>query len=131
MGMPSAARISLFLRSWIWFILVRRQLRTTPLPAVVERLEVAPRRMGRCLPPDQLSALVARGLRLRPDSNRCLPSALVLYRLLVEQGDRPEIVIGLREDARDEIAHAWVEIDGHNIGPAPAGRRHVELARYG
>jgi hypothetical protein len=60
-----------------------------------------------------------------------LPSALVLYRLLAEQGDRPHLVIGLGVKASTHQAHAWIEIEGRNIGPSPSGRDHVELARYG
>ena len=75
--------------------------------------------------------MVRRSLRLRPKTRRCLPGALVLFRLLVEQGDRPQILIGLREDARDQNAHAWVELDGASLGPSPGDRHHIELARYG
>jgi hypothetical protein len=57
-------------------------------------------------------------------------SALVLYRLLRAQGDRAELVIGLPSDARTKDAHAWVELDGVDVGPPPGRSGHLELTRY-
>jgi hypothetical protein len=56
---------------------------------------------------------------------------MVLYRLLREQGDDVQLVIGLPLEPRDKDAHAWVEMDGHDVGPPPGRGKHVELARYG
>jgi hypothetical protein len=60
---------------------------------------------------------------------RCLINALVLFRLLREQGEAAILVIGLPEVATDERAHAWVEVDGRDVGPPPGGRGYRELAR--
>ena len=57
-------------------------------------------------------------------------SALVLYRLLREQGDEPELVIGLPQTAADKDAHAWVELGGVDVGPPPGRGTHEELARF-
>jgi hypothetical protein len=55
---------------------------------------------------------------------------LVLYRLLKEQGDEPELVIGLSEHLTDHLAHAWIELEGIDIGPRPGRDGHHELARF-
>ena len=52
------------------------------------------------------------------------------YRLLREQGDEPELVIGLPQTAADKDAHAWVELDGVDVGPPPGRGTHEELARF-
>jgi hypothetical protein len=57
-------------------------------------------------------------------------SALVLFRLLRRQGDPAELVIGLPATAADQNAHAWIELDGRDVGPAPGRNGHVELARF-
>lgn len=41
------------------------------------------------------------------------------------------LVIGLPEEPVDERAHAWVELEGRDVGPPPGRGNHVELARYG
>jgi hypothetical protein len=78
-----------------------------------------------------LSYAVDKALRIGPFRPRCLVSALVLYRLLHEQGDEPELVIGLpAAAASDHRAHAWIEFDGRDVGPSPGRGRHAPLARY-
>jgi hypothetical protein len=53
-----------------------------------------------------------------------------LYRLLRAQGDPAELVIGLTELPESPDAHAWIELDGRDIGPLPGRGHHRELARY-
>jgi Transglutaminase-like superfamily len=60
-----------------------------------------------------------------------LPSSLVLFRLLAEQGDQAQLVVGLPRPRNHHDAHAWLELDGVQLGPAPTVERHDELARYG
>ena len=71
----------------------------------------------------------------------CLPAKLrlavrirrrsqVLFQLLREQCDEAELVIGLPDDGRNRIAHAWVELDGRDGGPAPGRGTHEPLARF-
>jgi hypothetical protein len=74
---------------------------------------------------------VYRTLRLGPRQPTCLVNALVLYRLLREQGDQAELVIGLPADAADKDAHAWVELDGVDVGPPPGRSGHAEMGRFG
>jgi Transglutaminase-like superfamily len=73
---------------------------------------------------------VDRALHIGARRPSCLVSALILFRLLREQGDPAELVIGLPEDAGTKEAHAWVELDGRDVGPPPGRGHHVALARY-
>jgi len=54
----------------------------------------------------------------------------VLYRLLREQGDAAELVIGLPKNPADKSAHAWVELDGVDVGPPPGRNGHEQMARF-
>ena len=90
---------------------------------------VSPRRVAG-LSPARLRRAVERPLRIGSWRPRCLLSALVLFRLLREQGQPVELVIGLPSDAVDEEAHAWVELDGVDLGPAPGRAGHEALARF-
>jgi len=100
-----------------------------PLPLLAQELGRAPISTNR-QPPRVLSGAVDRSLRLGPFRTRCLFGALVLFRLLREQGDPVELVIGLPADARDHAAHAWVELGGIDLGPPPGRGNHSELARF-
>jgi hypothetical protein len=57
-------------------------------------------------------------------------NALVLFRLLREQGDAAELVIGLPENPGGKDAHAWVELEGVDVGPPPGRSGHDEMARF-
>jgi hypothetical protein len=61
---------------------------------------------------------------------RCLPRALVLYSLLVEQEQDPRLVLGLPTVATSTRAHAWVEIDGVDVGPSPGQDGHQPMSAY-
>jgi hypothetical protein len=123
------ARTRLAFRIWRSFVLVSIGLRREPLPALVARLgsvephasPVAPARLGHA---------VDRSLRLGRRRPRCLVGALVLFHLLREQGDPAELVIGLPPHARDERAHAWVEVAEVDAGPPPGRGAHRPIARY-
>ena len=130
--LSAPTKVWLLCRTWYWFVAVHLLLRVDTLPHVVERLrpskierpvsQINPRRLGR---------IVARALRIRGKQARCLIGALVLYRLLLEEGMTPELVIGLPADARDHLAHAWIEIDRIDVGPPPGRFGHTDIARYG
>ncbi len=124
-----AAKARLALRIWLLFPRVLVGLRRQKLPVYVAHLgERGPRRAP--LSPARLSRAVDRSLRLGSRQPRCLVSALVLYGLLREQGDAAELVIGLPQSAADKDAHAWVELDGVDVGPPPGRGSHEELARF-
>lgn len=124
-----ARKAGIAARAWFWFLAVHVWLRRRDLPGVVARL-------GRTtgsrhpVPPVRLGRGVFRALRVGPVRPRCLSNALVLYRLLREQGEPAELVIGLPAEARSSDAHAWVEIDGVDVGPPPGRGAHQELARF-
>ena len=123
-------RARLAARIWMRFVLVVVGLRREPLPALVNRLVDT---NGR-LPRDRyraatLSRAVHRSLRIGGCRPRCLVKALVLFRLLREQGEPAELVVGLLPKALDHRAHAWVELAGRDVGPPPGRFGHEEMAR--
>lgn len=126
--MTIVEKAALAARVWATYLQVRRSLRAAPLAIVVDSL-------GRTRPVErrsvgQLSRAVSRALRLGPATPRCLTRSLVLYRLLREQGDEAELVIGLPTDATTWEAHAWVEVGGIDVGPYPGRQGRQEIVRY-
>lgn len=127
--LSAVAKVKLILRiavSWAW---VGVGLRRRPVPDLVAALR-NPRTTAPALQPRRLSRVVDRVMRIGSFQPRCIIRALVLYRLLREQGSLPEVVIGLPHDPTDHLAHAWVEIDGVDVGPRPGRGNHQELVRY-
>ncbi|HYJ61412.1 MAG TPA: lasso peptide biosynthesis B2 protein [Actinomycetota bacterium] len=80
--------------------------------------------------PTRLGRTVERVLAVGPYRARCLHTSFVHFALLRSRGEEPELVIGLPERPATKDAHAWVEIDGTDVGPPPGRGQHVELARY-
>jgi hypothetical protein len=121
----------LALRVWSRFLLVAWVLRREPLPQAVARLGTASGTSPIRVPDARrLSRVVQRSLTIGSAQPRCIFQALTLYRLLREQGLPAALVIGLPDDPQDHKAHAWVELDGRDVGPAPGSRGHRELTRY-
>jgi Transglutaminase-like superfamily len=112
------------------YVRVRRGLRGVELPVAVARLGAVGEATRRRHPPSRLSRAVDRTLRAAPDDPTCLVRSLVLFRLLREQGDEAQLVIGLPERPATHEAHAWVELDGHVVGPPPGRAGHSEMARF-
>jgi Transglutaminase-like superfamily len=127
--LPLRAKAALALRIWALYPRVLAGLRREQLPALVARLGRAGGRRP-AHSPARLSRAVDRSLRLGARKPRCLVSSLVLYRLLREQGDDAELVIGLPQTPADKDAHAWVELGGRDVGPPPGRGTHEELARF-
>jgi len=125
-----AAKAALAVRIWALLPRVLVGLRRDPLPAFVARLGKAGSRGRPGHSPARLSRAVDRSLRLGGHRPRCLVNALVLYRLLREQGAAAELVIGLPASPKDKDAHAWVELEGVDVGPPPGRSGHEELARF-
>jgi Transglutaminase-like superfamily len=114
------------------YAVVRARLFREPLPGLASRLGRPKQQAGgRRHSAAQLSRAVDRTLRLGSRRPSCLASSLVLYSLLREQGDAAELAIGLRERPTDKTAHAWVELDGVDVGPPPGSHGHVALAHFG
>lgn len=118
-------------RVWYWFAVVSLGVRRYPLPNLVERLQRPSRTKPASIEPVRLGRIVQRALRLGRFQPRCVFTALILYRLLQQQGDPAQLVIGLPRDSRTKDAHAWIELDGVDVGPPPGRGHHEELARYG
>lgn len=111
------------------YVRVRLDLRKHRLPELVELYANLPPRARR-IRVSTLRKGVDRILVLPGRPLRCLPRALVLYSMAVEQGHPARLMIGLPEN-RDGIgAHAWVEIDGIEVGPSPGRDGHEVLATY-
>jgi hypothetical protein len=120
----------LWLRIVRWYLVVRVRTGREPLPKLAARIgDVGPTRGDR-IPPRQLAWAVDRTLHLGRRRPRCIFNALVLYRLLREQGDAAELVIGLPKNPADKSAHAWVELDGVDVGPPPGRNGHEQMARF-
>jgi hypothetical protein len=117
-------------RVLIAYARVRRGLRNVELPVAVDRLGDVPYRSRQHHAPWRLSRAVDRTLRVAPDDPTCLVRSLVLFRLLREQGDAAQLVIGLPEQPTSHEAHAWVELDGQVVGPPPGRAGHAEMARF-
>ena len=126
--MPEKARLAL--RVWRSYLRVRSRLRRRPLPDFVAQLGEPGRKARERHPPARLSRAVNRALRIGERRPTCLVNALVLFRLLREQGDPAELVIGLPRNAVDKDAHAWVELEGADVGPPPGRSGHAEMARF-
>jgi hypothetical protein len=121
-------KLRLLRRVWVMAARVQIELWRSPLPVVARP---AARRQGADrLPTTLLSLAVSNGLRIGPWRPRCLLRSLVLYRLLTAEGVDAELVIGLRDGARTSDAHAWVEVNGRDVGPVPGGRGYQELTRF-
>lgn len=118
-------------RVWYWFAVISLGVKRHPLPDLVERLR---RRSDTAVPridPVRLGRIVQRVLRFGRFQPRCVFTALILYRLLQEQGDAAQLVIGLPREGGTKDAHAWIELGGVDVGPPPGRGHHRELARYG
>lgn len=113
------------------FLVVSVGLWRKELAPLVRELREPPRLRLRPLRPARIGRIVARVLRLGPCRPRCLLLALVLFRHLRRQGTDAELVIGLAPEARNHEAHAWVEVEGEDVGPPPGRLGHSALARYG
>jgi hypothetical protein len=115
---------------WWSFLIVHYQLRRFPLPKAVAHLRG--RMTGYSFQPQgtRLGRIVDRLLRLGRFEARCLIKSLVLFRLLRKSGSSVDLVIGIPEATEAHDAHAWVELDGKDLGPPPGRGAHQELVRY-
>jgi len=124
----AVGKLRLLARIWALAAATQVDLWRRPLPVVVATLEPLGTRPA--LPLRTMARGIHRGLRVGPWRPRCLLRSLVLFRLLREQGQPAVLVIGLAHEARTSDAHAWVELDGRDIGPPPGGAGYEELARF-
>lgn len=123
-------RARVAVHAWLAFVTITVLLRKRPLPSVVPRLTGSGPRLLPPVPPHRLGQMVYRSLTVGPFHPRCLITSLVHLRLLRSQGHHADLVIGLSPDRHGKDAHAWVEIDGTDVGPPPGKGSHQELVRY-
>jgi hypothetical protein len=124
-------KLRLIVHIWYWFVRIRLGVNRAPMPRYVASLGDVNVRRRPAIDARLLSRAVDRCLRIGHTRPRCLYNALVLYRLLREQGDAAELVVGLPPSAPNEEAHAWVELRGSDVGPPPGREGHEPLARFG
>jgi hypothetical protein len=122
-------KFRIVLRIWTCFLRILLRDRREPLPQFISRLGRVRPQSRNPLPPLRLRGAILRALHVGPWRPTCLTNALILYRLLREQGDPAELVIGLPVEALTHDAHAWVELHGQDLGPFP-GAHHTPLARF-
>jgi hypothetical protein len=124
------ARLACHILFWFAVVSARLQRKTMPFPELVVSLGTTTPATTHPYEARTLARAVDRTLRIGERRPRCLVNALVLYRLLREQGDEPELVIGLPPSAAGHQAHAWVELNGVDVGPPPGRSGHESLARF-
>jgi hypothetical protein len=124
-------QLRLAVRIWLRYAGVRRTVGRKPLPELVAALARPGRPSTLRYRPARVSRAVDRTLKVGRARPTCLVNSLVLFRLLREQGDAAELVIGLPPESGDQRAHAWVELHGEDIGPPPGKGRHEPMARFG
>jgi hypothetical protein len=124
-------RLGLALAIWTRFLRVKVLLRQQSVAAVAIALGKRPGKARRFRNPLNLGRAVWKALSFGPLRPRCLPVALVHYRLLIEQGLPAQLVIGIPEASESIDAHAWVDIDGLDVGPPPGRGGRLVMARYG
>jgi hypothetical protein len=131
-ALPTSTKARLAALTWLEYARVVSSVRRMALPDLVRRLETASHPLSLSpLDPIRLGKLVAKVLNRWPVHPRCLTLSLVLFRMLVRQGTKPQLVIGLPPSPSSHEAHAWVEVSGVVVGPPPGSLGHEEMVRYG
>ena len=129
--LDALGKVRLVLLAWESFVRILVWRRRYPLPRLVERIVAEPPHpLPYDLPPPRVGRIVVRSLEVGPFHARCLTNALVDLRLLTRQGEAATLAIGLPERAPTKDAHAWVEIDGRDVGPPPGRGDNDPLVRY-
>lgn len=125
------SRARLAIRIWSRYVVVRVLLaRRIPLAETIDTLRSRPRALPIHQEPWQLGRSVVKALKVGKYQPRCLTMALIHFTLLNDNGMDGQLVIGLPENARSQRAHAWIELDGVDIGPPPGRHGHQEMVRY-
>jgi hypothetical protein len=127
-----AAKLRLAALVWLEYGLVLARVRRISLPDLVRHLETTPHRVNlQPLDPRRLGRFISRTLNRGPFHSRCLTLSLVHFRMLVRQGTKAQLVVGLPSEPANHDAHAWVEVGGKDVGPPPGRLGHKEMVRYG
>jgi len=115
--------------AWAYLLLADLALRVLPVPRVGALLRVLGGRSRREISADRLAQLVGIAGRHHLRQMTCLPRSLALQALLRRQGIEADLRIGVRREAGELRAHAWIEQAGSPLGePADVELRFQPLA---
>lgn len=118
-----------FVRAWVYLLIADLALRVLPVPRVeplLRRLGGRSRREGDAC---RLARLVGAASRHHLWPMTCLPRSLALQALLRRHGIETDLRIGVRREAGELRAHAWVEQAGSPVGePGDVELRFQPLA---
>lgn len=115
--------------AWAYLLITDLALRVLPVPRVGALLRLLGGRSRREIPAERLACLVGIAGRhhLRPMT--CLPRSLSLQALLRRYGMEADLRIGVRWEAGELRAHAWIEQAGSPVGePEDVEHRFQPLA---
>lgn len=130
-ALPREDRASL-VRAWVYLLVADLALRFLPVPRVGALLRRLGRRSRGEVDAGRLAGLVGAASRHHLWPMTCLPRSLVLQALLRRHGIETELRIGVRRQAGELRAHAWVEEAGHPVGEPPdVELRFQPLAKAG
>jgi len=118
-----------FLRAMLALPLVSQSLRWRGLRATQKSLQrrQAPGGKPTKFEKEKLEVTVRMlkaAVRHSPGQPSCLEESLTLWWLLARQGISSEVRIGIRKQAENFEAHAWVERDGIALNEPEAKHRH-------
>ena len=112
----------LFLHAWLLLLRVDLALRRQPFEKVRRGLGRGLEGEGAVEQPHKLAwdtwRVVSAAAHHHLYEMTCLRRALVLQRLLAEQGLGVGMYIGVRKEAGKVLAHAWIEVEGEAVGEA-------------
>lgn len=118
-----------FVRAWMCLLAADLALRVLPVSRVEALLRRLAGRSRREAEPGRLANLVGAASRHHLWPMTCLPRSLALQALLRRHGIEADLRIGVRREAGELRAHAWIEQAGRPIGePAALELRFQPLA---
>ena len=103
--------MSLLIRMGAWSLVLPVLKRILPLPTLVRLMSRTGSEERSAEKEKQIVRSARRVYRLRRPGS-CLERSLLAYRYLSNTNAEPQLVIGVRRDDRDVLAHAWVLVDG-------------------
>ena len=126
----SRADWGIFIKAWFWLVYIDFLLHSRPYLRVQQLVEN--------LHPQKQATSSAQAWEIIRHDKRfvrlaaqyhfhrmgCLRQALTLKRLLVAQGIPTELRFGVRKEADQLLAHAWLEFEGQSIELLYNGKEH-------
>jgi hypothetical protein len=117
-----------------WRIALPALKRLLPLPRLVRLMARDGGPDG--TEPERVSAITTAARRLFrpriPGADNCLERSLLIYRYLLRDGARPELVCGVERTGDGIEGHAWVQLDGRPVSDSPeAVERFAPIVRFG